>query len=69
MMIVDFMNHKASKIQNSLFFDLSRFIYSTTFQSVGKNFRNFTFIIGDSNTKHSKFSTGEHCEKETFHIS
>ena len=37
--------------------------YSITFRSVGKN---STIIIGDSNTKHLKFSTGQHREKGTF---
>ena len=40
--------------------------YSITFRSVGKNFKNSTIIIGDSNTKHLKFSTGKHREKGTF---
>ena len=40
--------------------------YSITFRSVGKNFKNSTIIIGDSNTKHLKFSTGQHREKGTF---
>ena len=36
--------------------------YSTTFRSVAKNYKNSTIIIGDSNTKHLKFSTGKHRE-------
>ena len=39
---------------------------SVTFRSVGDNFKNSTVILGDSNTKHLKFSTGERGEKGTF---
>ena len=40
--------------------------FSITFRSVGKNFRNSTIILGDSNTKHLKFSSGQRGEKGTF---
>ena len=39
---------------------------SVTFRSVGDNFKNSTVILGDSNKKHIKFSTGERGEKSTF---
>ena len=39
---------------------------SLTFRTVGKNFKNSTVIIGDSNTKHLRFSTGQAKEKGTF---
>ena len=40
--------------------------YSITFRSVGKNIKNSTIIIGDSNTNYLKFSTGQLHEKGTF---
>ena len=40
--------------------------YSITLRSVGKNFKNSTVIIGDSNTKHLKFSQGKPKEIGTF---
>lgn len=40
--------------------------YSITFRSVGSNFRNATVILGDSNTKHLKFGSGQQGEKGTF---
>ena len=40
--------------------------YSITLRSVGKNYKNSTIIIGDSNTKHLKFSSGQHKERGTF---
>ena len=40
--------------------------FSITFRSVGKNFKNSTIILGDSNTKHLKFSSGQRGEKGTF---
>ena len=39
--------------------------YSITIRSVDKNYKNSTIIIGDSNTKHLKFSTGQHREMGT----
>ena len=61
---------------------IDAYLYSITFRSVGKNYKNSTIIIGDSNTKQLKFSTGKHREillhldttcrgkrLETFHIS
>ena len=39
---------------------------SVTFRSVGDNFKNSTVILGDSNTKYLKFSTGVRGEKGTF---
>ena len=39
---------------------------SVTFRSVGDNFKNSTVILGDSNTKHLKFSSGARGEKGTF---
>ena len=39
---------------------------NVTFRSVGDNFKNSTVILGDSNTKHLKLSTGERGEKGTF---
>ena len=39
---------------------------SVTFRSVGDNFKNSTVILGDSNSKHLKFSTGTRGEKGTF---
>ena len=39
---------------------------SVTFRSVGDNLKNSTVIIGDSNTEHLKFSTGERGKKGTF---
>ena len=39
---------------------------SVTVRSVGDNFNNSSVILGDSNTKHLKFSTGERVEKGTF---
>ena len=40
--------------------------YSITFRSVGKNYKNSAIILGDSNTKHLKFSSGQHKERGTF---
>ena len=40
--------------------------YSITLRSVGKNYKNATVIIGDSNTKHLKFSQGKAKEIGTF---
>ena len=40
--------------------------YSITLRTVGKNFKNSTVIIGDSNTKHLKFSQGKPKEIGTF---
>ena len=40
--------------------------YSITFRTVGGNFKNSTVIIGDSNTKHLKFSEGKPKEIGTF---
>ena len=50
--------------------------YSITFRSVGKNYKNSTIILGDSNTKYVKFGDGVGTfgyampgyRKETFHI-
>ena len=39
---------------------------SLTFRTVGGNYKNSTVIIGDSNTKHLRFSTGQAKEKGTF---
>ena len=39
---------------------------SITFRTVGANFKNSTVIIGDSNTKHLRFSSGQAKEKGTF---
>ena len=39
---------------------------SLTFRTVGGNYKNSTVIIGDSNTKHLRFSTGKAKEKGTF---
>ena len=39
---------------------------SVTLRSVGENYKNSTVILGDSNTKHLKFSTGTRGEKGTF---
>ena len=39
---------------------------SLTFRTVGGNFKNSTVIIGDSNTKHLRFSSGQAKEKGTF---
>lgn len=39
---------------------------SITFRSVGDNYKNSTIILGDSNTKHLKFSSGAKGEKGTF---
>lgn len=40
--------------------------YSITFRSVGKNYKASTIILGDSNTKHLRFSSGQSREKGTF---
>ena len=40
--------------------------YSITLRSVGKNYKNSTVIIGDSNTKYLKFSHGKSKEIGTF---
>ena len=40
--------------------------YSITLRSVGKNYKNSTVIIGDSNTKHLRFSQGKPKEIGTF---
>ena len=39
---------------------------SLTFRTVGGNYKNSTAIIGDSNTKHLRFSSGQAKEKGTF---
>lgn len=39
---------------------------SLTFRTVGSNYKNSTAIIGDSNTKHLRFSSGKAKEKGTF---
>lgn len=39
---------------------------SLTFRTVGGNYKNSTVIIGDSNTKHLRFSSGQAKEKGTF---
>ena len=40
--------------------------YSITFRSVGNNQKNSTIIMGDSNSKHLRFSSGQRGEKGTF---
>ena len=40
--------------------------YSLTFRSVGQECKNSLIILGDSNTKHLKFSSGKKNEQGTF---
>ena len=40
--------------------------FSITFRTVGKNYKNSTVILGDSNTKYLKFSSDARGEKGTF---
>ena len=63
-MSMESQHHWSHRIDMADLIDASR--YSITFRSVGKNYKNSTIIIGDSNTKHLKFSTGQHREMGTF---
>ena len=63
-MSIECQHHWSHRIDMANLTNTSR--YSITFRSVGKNFTNSTITIGDSNTKHLKFSTGQHREKGTF---
>lgn len=56
--------HWTHRIEETTLSNTTR--YSLTFRSVGKQYKNSTIILGDSNTKHLKFSSGQQREKGTF---